>query len=76
MEPWALTTAATFTKRLAFVEKDIAGDGVAAKYGVRGTPTFVLIDAKGSEIDRFNYQPTAAEFAARIEQGLLRAAKP
>ena len=58
------------------MEKDIAGDGIAPKYGVRGTPTFVLIDAKGAEIDRFNYQPTAPEFAARIEQGLRKVPTP
>ncbi len=73
MEPWALDSAAAFKGRMAFVEKDVESDGVAAKYGVRGTPTFILIDANGKELARFGYEASAAAFTARIEQSLAKA---
>ncbi len=71
MEPFAYDTAATFADRVHFVEKSVDHDRDAAgRYGVRGTPTFVLIDATGEEIARFGFQRTPEAFAAVIEQAL------
>lgn len=74
MEPFAHETASQFNGRVAFVEKSVDDDrGAAAAYGVRGTPTFVLIDANGRELARFGFQSTAAAFAKAIESSLARA---
>lgn len=73
MEPFAHPTAAKFTDRAAFVEKSVDDDrNAVAQYGVRGTPTFVLIDARGREISRFSFQPTEQAFSAAIESALSR----
>ncbi|MEE8422386.1 MAG: thioredoxin domain-containing protein [Dehalococcoidia bacterium] len=73
MEPFAHNTASQFTDRLAFVEKSVDHDRTAAsRYGVRGTPTFVLVDAVGNEITRFHYQSSAAAFADIILSALDR----
>jgi len=66
-------TARTFGDRFVFVEKSVDdGRSAAARYGVRGTPTFVLIDADGKEIGRFGFRATAAAFAQTIEAALAR----
>lgn len=71
MDPFAFSVASGFTDRVVFVEKSIDHDrSAASRYGVRGTPTFVLIDETGSRISTFNFQRTAESFAAAIEQGL------
>ena len=71
MEPFAFATASTFTDRLVFAEKSVDHDrSAASRYGVRGTPTFVLIDETGSLVSTFSFQRTADSFAAAIEQGL------
>jgi len=76
MEPFAHETARTFTDRLAFVEKSVDDDwAAAARFGVRGTPTFVLIDAEGKEIARFGFQATASAFAQTIAAALARSAR-
>ena len=73
MEPFAHPTAAKFSDRAAFVEKSVDDDrNAAAQYGVRGTPTFVLIDARGREISRFSFQSTEQAFSAAIESALSR----
>ncbi len=80
MEPFAHGTASQFRERLVFVEKSVDHDRAAAsRYGVRGTPTFVLVDAVGEEIARFHYQSNAVAFADAIlsaldviERGALR----
>lgn len=73
MEPFAHETASRFKDRLAFVEKSVDVDrAAAARYGVRGTPTFVLIDAEGKEIARFGFQATAGAFGQVIEASLSR----
>ena len=54
-----------------FVEKSIRQDrNSTGRYAVRGTPTFVLIDAQGRELDRFGFLREADSFAARIEASL------
>ncbi|WP_322797396.1 thioredoxin family protein [Tepidiforma sp.] len=74
MEPFAHATASQFRDRLVFVEKSVDHDrSAAARYAVRGTPTFVLIDPTGRELARFGFQPTAEAFAAAIEAALQRA---
>jgi len=74
MEGFALDTAEGFGERMAFVEKSVDHDrSAASRYGVRGTPTFVLIDAAGNEVVRFHYQSSQQDFAAAIEAALGQA---
>ena len=74
MEPWAHQTAAQFSDRLVFVEKSVDHDrDAASRYGVRGTPTFVLIDATGKAIAQFAYQPSPEAFKATIDRALGKA---
>ena len=73
MEPWAHATAAEFSDRLVFVEKSVDHDrDAAARYGVRGTPTFVLIDASGRSMGQFFFQQSKSGFRSAIEQALSR----
>ena len=74
MEPFAHETASQFTDQVVFMEKSVDHDrGAASRYGVRGTPTFVLIDAHGREITRFFYQDTPNAFTGAIASALSRA---
>ena len=74
MEPWALETAGQFSDRMAFVEKSVDHDrSAASRYGIRGTPTFVLIDDPGNEVVRFHYQGNAGDFQQAIEAALAQA---
>lgn len=71
MDPFVYETASRFTDQMIFVEKSVDHDRPAAsRYGVRGTPTFVLVDAVGNEIARFHYQSSAASFADIILSAL------
>jgi thiol-disulfide isomerase/thioredoxin len=71
MSPFAHDTADEFASQVAFVEKSVDHDRSAANgYGVRGTPTFVLIDAYGEEIVRFGFQQTADAFRQVISDAL------
>ncbi len=73
MEPFAHETAGQFAGRMVFAEKSVDDDrSAASRYGVRGTPTFVLIDAAGREVARFGFQRDAQAFATAIESGLAR----
>lgn len=74
MEGFAHTAAGRFSGEMRFVEKSVDHDGAAARrYGVRGTPTFVLIDDSGQELARFSYQPDAERFTQQIEAALAAA---
>ena len=73
MEPWAHEAASTFAGRMHFVEKGVAQDNEAAHYGVRGTPTFILIDAQGKALGSFGFQKTREAFVAAIEGELKKA---
>ncbi len=74
MEPFAHSTAAALRERVRFVEKSVDHDrSAAARYAVRGTPTFVLIDGGGREIARFFFQPTPQAFTQAIDAALKRA---
>lgn len=67
MDPFAYTTVGRFTDRMVFVEKSVTRDrGAASRYGIRGTPTFVLVDAAGAEIGRFFFQSNGTAFADSI----------
>lgn len=71
MEPFVYPAVRPYADRLVFVEKSVDHDRAAAvRYGVRGTPTFVLVDATGDEVARFYYQPSAASFVQSIEGAL------
>jgi len=71
MEPWAHATAAEFKDRMVFVEKSVDHDrGAALRYGVRGTPTFVLIDASGRPLTQFFFQSSPGAFRSAIEKAL------
>ena len=71
MSPFVHETASAYTERLHFVEKSVDHDRQAAgRYGVRGTPTFVMLNAAGQEVVRFHGQPNAQSFALAIEQAL------
>ncbi len=57
--------------RMVFAEKSVDDDRQAAsRYGIRGTPTFVLVDANGQEVARFGFQRDEQSFAAAIEAAL------
>jgi thioredoxin-related protein len=45
------------------------GSALAQRYGVRGFPTFVLVDPGGRELDRFSGYRTPEEFVARLRGG-------
>lgn len=64
---------AELRERAVFIEKSVDRDPAAARYGVRETPVFVLIDAEGREVGRFGAEPDAAAFRAEVER-LLAAA--
>ncbi|MEE8336668.1 MAG: thioredoxin fold domain-containing protein [Dehalococcoidia bacterium] len=67
MDPFVYTTISGFTDRLAFVEKSLPNDrGAASRYGIRGTPTFVLVDTTGNEIGRFFFQSSGTAFSDSI----------
>ncbi|HJM90231.1 MAG TPA: thioredoxin domain-containing protein [Dehalococcoidia bacterium] len=74
MEPWIYQTIQQFSGRLTFVEKSVDHDRPgAARYAVRGTPTFVLVDQVGTEIVRFHYLGDSSSFAATVSAALDRA---
>lgn len=74
MEAWATDVGNEFAGRAAFVEKSVDHDRAAvSRYGVRGTPTFVVIDASGREVTRFFAPGSTAAFRTAIEQALGKA---
>ncbi|MEO6397345.1 MAG: thioredoxin family protein [Tepidiformaceae bacterium] len=75
MDDFAHRVAAQFTARLAFVEKAADRDTSAARLGVTEAPTFVLIDDRGQELERFGFERTQASFSARVEAALRAAGR-
>ncbi len=68
MEPFIYDVAEQFSARMIFVEKSVNNDGGASRrYGVIGTPTFVLLDETGGVIGRFSYQSSATALAVTID---------
>lgn len=73
MDPYAKGVLESFGDRFVVVEKSVDHDQTSVdRYGVRATPTFVLIDAKGKEITRFNFVASGPELTRVIEQGLAK----
>ena len=73
MEPFVLGTASGFSDRMVFVEKSVDHDrGAAGRFGVRGTPTFVMIDESGGEVTRFFFQGDSDSLTEAIEAALAR----
>ena len=73
MAPYAHQAIAEFDERIASVEKSVDHDRPAAsRFSVRGTPTFVLIDAQGHEVQRFFYQPDGARLRQTIDAALKK----
>jgi thiol-disulfide isomerase/thioredoxin len=71
MEPFAHETASDYTDRLVFVEKSVDEDrSSTSRYGVGGTPTFIMLDAAGGEVTRFYGQRDAASFASAIDRAI------
>ncbi len=71
MDSYANDTFAQFDGRMAFAEKSVDHDAAAvSRLGVRGTPTFVLLDAQGRELERFLYQPDASRLTQAVDQAL------
>ncbi len=69
MQSYANDSAAKFRDRLVFMEKSVDDDASdASRFHVRGTPTFVVLDAHGNEVSRFGFQTTAAAFEALLAQ--------
>lgn len=74
MSGFAHETAEEFAGDVYFVEKSVELERDAVgRYGVRGTPTFVLIDAAGEPVARFGFQPDAESFRATIDEALQEA---
>jgi cytochrome oxidase Cu insertion factor (SCO1/SenC/PrrC family) len=63
---------AALRERAVFVEKSVDRDPVAARYGVRETPTFVLIDAEGRELGRFGAPADEVAFRAKVAELLTQ----
>lgn len=75
MEPFAHRAAGSMADRVVFVEKSVDDDrDAASRYGIRGTPTFVLVDAAGKEVTRFGFQRDEQSFVGAIESALARLA--
>ncbi len=71
MEPFAHQVANSYQGQMMFVEKSVDHDrDAASRFGVRGTPTFVMLDASGQEAARFYFQGTARELDLAITQAL------
>ena len=73
MDPFAPDVLSSFGDRLVVVEKSIDHDKASTeRYAIRGTPTFLLIDAAGREVTRFHYVGSAEALRQTIEQALAR----
>ena len=74
MDDFAYDVAEQLASKLAFVEKSVDHDAAAvSRYGVTGTPSFVLVDARGEVIARFFFQGSATAFDQAIKQALAKA---
>ncbi len=72
MEDYIYDVAEQFGERMIFVEKSVNDDGGdSRRYGVIGTPTFVLLDEAGGVIGRFGYQSGATALALAIDTVLV-----
>ena len=68
MEQFAYQTFDRLAPKMELVEQVIDLDpDVDRRYRVPGSPTFVLVDAKGKQLTRFHYEPTAVALEARLK---------
>lgn len=68
MEPFAHQNANEYTGQFAFMEKSVDHDrDAAARFGVRGTPTFVFMTKTGEQVDRFSSIRDAESFRAKLD---------
>jgi thiol-disulfide isomerase/thioredoxin len=73
MDSFAQDVLDSFNTRLVIVEKSIDHDKDSAnRYAIRATPTFLLIDASGREVARFNYVGSADALRQKIEQAVAQ----
>lgn len=73
MEPVMEHVRRQTTGRLVVVEKDVITDmNLARGFRVRGTPTFVLVDAHGRELGQLPPDLDARRFVANLERLLAR----
>ncbi|MGD9714514.1 MAG: TlpA family protein disulfide reductase, partial [Thermomicrobiales bacterium] len=73
MDSFAPDVLSSFEGRLVSIEKSIDHDKTSVdRYSIRGTPTFLLIDATGREVGRFNYVGSAEALRQAIEQAIAR----
>jgi hypothetical protein len=70
MRPFAQDVAAGFTGQMVFVEKAVDRDAQAAARNVPSLPYFELLDAKGTVLAQFGYQPDRAAFEAAVQAAL------
>jgi thiol-disulfide isomerase/thioredoxin len=71
MGPFTYEVASRYRDRMIFAEKSVDHDRDAARrFGVRGTPTFVMLDAGGGELARFYFQGSARALDAVMTQAL------
>lgn len=71
MERFVEPSAAKFQGKMAFVEKDVDhSPDLIRQFRVFGTPTFVLLDAKGLEVARFGFERTPERFEAQLTKAL------
>lgn len=73
MEPIVKKATVEIGGRVVFVEKshDLEPE-LFQQHRVFGTPTFVLLDAQGKELTRFNVERTPERFASRVLQAAGR----
>jgi thioredoxin-related protein len=70
MEPFVYATAAKFAPRMVFLEKATDRDSSPQIYNVTAVPTFVMLDARGNVLGRFEYVPDASTFEGAITGAL------
>lgn len=59
---------AEYNDRIVFIEKSIDRDTADERLGVKDTPTFVLLDSKGTEMARFGTVADEAAFRLEVEK--------
>jgi hypothetical protein len=72
MRPFAQDVATGFTGEMVFVEKAVDRDAAAAARNVPSLPYFELLDAKGTVLAEFGYQPDRASFETAVRAALGR----
>ena len=67
MEQFAYPTFDRLASKMELVEQVIDLDPVVdRRYRIPGSPTFVLVDARGTQLTRFHFEPTQAALEGRL----------